>query len=102
MIPAAACTAIVIAFILIFGVIIPILNKKIPDYVSYRWCVVVVVLSLAVGVTIDFGELSESSRGTILTGARYLPAGTYKAFCKIAFTGEASFFDQPIFVQRVG
>lgn len=75
MIPAAACTAIVIAFIAVFGVIIPILNKKIPDYVSYRWCVVVVVLSLAVGVTINFGELSESSRGTILTGALVIAGG---------------------------
>lgn len=75
MISAAACTAIVIAFIVVFGIIIPILNKKIPDYISYRWCVIVVVLSLAVGVTLDFGELPESSRDTILTGALVIAGG---------------------------
>lgn len=64
------------------------------------------------GVSVEIGEtfsvsatgasVAELTSSGFSTGARYLPAGTYKAFCKITFTGEAASFTQPIFVQRVG
>ena len=39
-------TAIIVAFIIVFGVGVPIMDKWFPKYISYRWCVVVVVLAL--------------------------------------------------------
>lgn len=61
-------TIIVIAFILIFGVGVPILEQKLPKYISYRWCVVVVVLALLIGVIIDFDVLSDEARKIVLIG----------------------------------
>lgn len=65
----------------------------------------------ASGVSVEIGEtftisatsasIAELTSTGFSTGSRYLPAGTYKAFCKITFTGENAFFTQPIFVQRV-
>lgn len=59
---------IVVGFILIFGVLVPILNKKAPKYISYRWCVVVVLLALLIGAVIDFGELNDTARQIVLVG----------------------------------
>lgn len=61
-------TIIIIAFILIFGVGVPILNRKAPKYISYRWCVIVVVLALPIGVIIDFEVLSDDARKVVLIG----------------------------------
>jgi uncharacterized membrane protein YoaT (DUF817 family) len=61
-------TVIIIAFILIFGVGVPILEQKLPKYISYRWCVVVVVLALLIGVIIDFDVLSDEARKIVLIG----------------------------------
>jgi hypothetical protein len=69
-------TVIIIAFIIIFGVGIPVLNIKASKFVSYRWCVVVVVLALLVGTTIDFEVLSDESRKIILLGGIII-AGLY-------------------------
>lgn len=68
MISPAPATIILIVFIILFGVGIPILNKKAPKYISYRWCVVVVVLALLIGATIDFDVLNDEARHTILMG----------------------------------
>lgn len=59
---------IVVGFILVFGVIVPVLNKKAPKYISYRWCVVVVLLALLIGAVIDFGELNDTARQIVLVG----------------------------------
>lgn len=59
---------IVVGFILVFGVLVPILNKKAPKYISYRWCVVVVLLALLIGAVIDFGELNDTARQIVLVG----------------------------------
>lgn len=59
---------IVVGFILVFGVAVPILNKKAPKYISYRWCVVVVLLALLIGAVIDFGELNDTARQIVLVG----------------------------------
>ena len=61
-------TIIIIAFILLFGVVVPILDKLVPKYISYRWCVVVVVLALLIGVIIDFDVLSDEARKIVLIG----------------------------------
>lgn len=69
-------TIIVIAFILVFGVGVPILNRKAPKYISYRWCVIVVVLALLIGVIVDFEVLSDEARRVVLIGGLVI-AGVY-------------------------
>lgn len=69
-------TIIMVSFILIFGVGLPILNKKAPKYISYRWCVIVVVLALLIGAVIDFEVLSDDARRVILVGGLVI-AGAY-------------------------
>lgn len=69
-------TIIIVAFILIFGVGVPILNKKAPKYISYRWCVIVVILALLIGVIIDFEVLSDEARKVVLVGGLVI-AGVY-------------------------
>lgn len=68
MISPELATAIIVAFILIFGVGIPILDKKAPKYISYRWCVIVVIMALLIGVIVDFEVLSDSARQIVLVG----------------------------------
>lgn len=69
-------TIVIIVFILLFGVGLPILNKKAPKYISYRWCVIVVVLALLIGAVIDFEVLSDDARRVILIGGLVI-AGAY-------------------------
>ena len=59
---------IVVGFILVFGVAVPVFNKKAPKYISYRWCVVVVLLALLIGAVIDFGDLNDTARQIVLVG----------------------------------
>lgn len=61
-------TTIIIIFILVFGVGVPILNRKAPKYISYRWCVIVVILALLIGAVIDFDILSDDARRVLLVG----------------------------------
>lgn len=68
MINPSPAVIIIVLFILLFGVAVPILNKKAPKYISYRWCVVVVLLALLIGVVIDFGELNDAARQIVLVG----------------------------------
>lgn len=68
MITPELATGIVVAFILIFGVGVPILNKKAPKYISYRWCVIVVIMALLIGVVVDFDVLSDTARQAIIIG----------------------------------
>lgn len=76
MISPELATAIVIVFILLFGVAVPVLNRKAPKYISYRWCVVVVLLALLIGVVVDFGDLSDAARQAVIVGALVV-AGVY-------------------------
>lgn len=75
MISPIAATIIIAAFILIFGIVIPVLNRKAPKYVSYRWCVVVVLLALLIGVVVDFDGLSDETRRTVILGALIIVGG---------------------------
>lgn len=61
-------TIIIIAFILIFGVGIPVLNVNAKKFISYRWCVVVVALALLIGAVVDFNVLSDETRRTVILG----------------------------------
>ena len=79
-------TIIIVAFIIVFGVGVPIMDKRFPKYISYRWCVVVVILALLIGVIIDFDVLSDEARkimivgGLVITGAFVVLRTFEKAF----------------------
>lgn len=75
MISPDAATIIVVAFLIVFGLCLPILNRAAPKFVSYRWCVVVVILAILIGVVIDFGGLSEDTRRDIIIGALIIAGG---------------------------
>lgn len=76
MISPLSATIIMVTFILIFGVGVPILNKKVPKYISYRWCVIVVALALLIGAVVDFEVLSDEARKIVLVGGLVI-AGVY-------------------------
>ena len=51
---------------------IPVVGKA----VSFRWCVVSVILVLMIGATIDFGHLSDNTRLALITGG-FIVCGIY-------------------------
>lgn len=75
MISPTFATIVIVSFILVFGVVIPIINKKAPKYISYRWCVVVVILALLIGAVVDFDVLSDEARNVILMGGLIVSGG---------------------------
>ncbi|WP_405329521.1 hypothetical protein [Fibrobacter sp.] len=76
MISPTFATIIIISFILLFGVGIPVLNVKAEKFISYRWCVVVVVLAMLIGAVVDFETLSDEVRHTVILGG-IIVAGVY-------------------------
>jgi cell division protein FtsW (lipid II flippase) len=76
MISPVIATIIMVSFILVFGVGVPILDRKAPKYISYRWCVIVVALALLIGAVIDFEVLSDDARKIVLVGGLVI-AGVY-------------------------
>lgn len=71
MIPANYATIIILAFVFIFGIILPILDKTkcFGKFVSMRWCVVVTFIAMFVGCLIDFERLNDSARLATVIGA---------------------------------
>ena len=71
MIDAYPTAFIMIAFMLVFGVVLPIMDKskKFGKFVSLRFAVLVVFLSLAVGVVLDFSHLENDIRHVIVLGS---------------------------------
>lgn len=78
MISPTFATIIIISFILLFGVGIPVLNVKAKKFISYRWCVVVVVLAMLIGAVVDFEILTDETRQTVILGG-IIVAGVYIA-----------------------
>lgn len=75
MVDPSVATVIVIGFLGVFGLILPILNHVAPKYVSYRWCVVVAVLAMGLGVVVNFSGLSEETRNIVILGALIIAGG---------------------------
>lgn len=67
--------AFIIGFLIIFGIVIPILNVKIPKYVSFRWLCVICILAILIGAVVDFNGLGEDSRRIILIGGLAICGG---------------------------
>lgn len=75
MVDPSVATVIVIGFLGVFGLILPVLNHVAPKYVSYRWCVVVAVLAMGLGVVVNFSGLSEETRRIVILGALIIAGG---------------------------
>lgn len=68
MIAASWATIILIGFILLYGVLIPILDVKAKNFMSLRWAALVVIMAMGVGALLDFDHLSDDCRKVILLG----------------------------------
>lgn len=70
MISANLATWIIIGVAVFLMIIIPILDgsKRFGKYISLRYTLVVVILSMMLGCILDFSHLSEASRNIVLYG----------------------------------
>lgn len=70
MIDAYPAAFIMLAFIVLFGVVLPIMDrsKTFGKFVSLRFAVLVVFLSMAIGVVLDFSHLENNIRLVIIAG----------------------------------
>lgn len=75
MIEPSIATVVIVSFLIVFGIIMPILNKKFPKFISYRWSVIVVILALLIGAVIDFDALTENVRYALILGALIIAGG---------------------------
>ena len=89
MIDAYPAAFIMLAFMAIFGVVLPIMDKSqtLGRFVSLRFAVLVVFLSMAVGVVLDFSHLENNIRLVIIAGT--LIIGVRKGIDGPAFIAEA-------------
>lgn len=71
-------TIILLIYLVFAGVILPILARipVVKSVVSYRWFIVVTMLSLLLGVILDFSHITDSIRLTVILGASII-AGLY-------------------------
>lgn len=85
MIDAYPAAFIMLAFMVLFGVVLPIMDKSkmFGKFVSLRFAVLVVFLSMAVGVVLDFSHLENNIRlviiaGTLIIGGLYVLIRTWE------------------------
>lgn len=76
MIDSYTATGVLAGFLLVFGIIIPILDRipHVRSFISFRWILVVVYSAMALGVIIDFGHLDTSIRFITILGGIILSA----------------------------
>lgn len=70
-ISAENATLVVCAVLIVFGVVIPFLRliPKVKDILQFNWLIVTFFLSCMVGVMIDFSNLSDTIKLTVIIGA---------------------------------
>lgn len=68
-------TIIIVSFLVVFGIVMPILNRKLPKFISYRWSVIVVILALLIGAVLDFDALSDNVRYALIVGSLVIAGG---------------------------
>ena len=85
MIDAYPTAIIMLSFMVLFGIVLPIMDKskKFGKFVSLRFAVLVVFLSMAVGVVLDFSHLENNIRlviiaGTLIIGGLFILIRTWE------------------------
>lgn len=76
MIDSYTATYVLVGFLIIFGVLLPVLDKlpKIKDFISLRWTIIVIYSAMCIGVIIDFNHLDTSVRFAVVVGGIVLSA----------------------------
>lgn len=76
MIDSYSATVIIIAFLVTFGFIVPILDKipVIRSFISFRWLIIVIYSAMALGAILDFSHLDNSIRFVVVLGGIILSA----------------------------
>lgn len=71
----------IISFLVIFGVILPIVDRipSFSKFISFRWCLVVAFTSVLIGVIVDFSHLSDAVRLAVVIGVLVI-GGIYILF----------------------
>lgn len=97
MIDPFSATAIIIAFLVIWAIIIPVCGviPKVKEIISYRYLVVTVFLACTIGVIVNFGELDTGVKMSVIVGTAIL-SGLYivlRSIEKLAFNGLFSSHD---------
>ena len=74
MIDPETATAIMVGFLIIFGIIIPVCGviPKVREVISLRWMIIVVFLACTIGVIVDFSSLDDSTRSCVIIGTAIL------------------------------
>lgn len=68
MITPASAIIILVSFVILFGVVMPVLDVFAKKFISYRWSVVVIVLAAMIGALVDFEKISDETRRIIILG----------------------------------
>ncbi len=70
MVDSYTATSVLLGFLVIFGVIMPILDNipKVRNVVSLRWTLVIIYSAMCLGVILDFGHLDTSVRMAVVIG----------------------------------
>lgn len=97
MIDPLSATGIIIAFLVIWAIIIPVCGviPKAKEIISYRYLVVTVFLACTIGVIVNFGELDTGVKMAVIVGTAIL-SGLYivlRSVEKLAFNGLFSSHD---------
>lgn len=91
MIEPLSATAIIIAFLVIWGILIPIVGgiPKIKEIISYRYLIIIVFLACMIGVVINYHDLDSSIKSAVIIGTAIL-SGLFillRSFEKICANG---------------
>ena len=76
MIDSKSATIVLICFLIVFGIIIPILDKIpfVRSFISFRWLIIVIYSSMALGAILDFDHLDDTVRFVVVLGGILLSA----------------------------
>lgn len=91
MIEPLSATAIIIAFLVIWGILIPVVGiiPKIKEIISYRYLIVIVFLACMIGVVINYHDLDSTIKFAVIIGTAIL-SGIFillRSFEKICANG---------------
>jgi hypothetical protein len=70
MVTPTIAAAVIVAFIIVFGIGIPALEQipKLKGAISYRWAVMVTLMAVMLGCVLDFSHINDQTRLYVLVG----------------------------------
>ena len=84
-----SATAIILVFLLVFGLVLPIIGviPKVRDIISLRYLTLVVWLACMIGVIVNFGALSDTIKLAVVIGSAVMSGIfiTVRIYEKVSF-----------------